>query len=106
MKKITLCLLTLCLLLSVNLMPLRAVTALPSHTQNTTLPVQPPEVSVLLNRLNEIKALDKSKMSFGEKRKLRKETRSIKHELRVNQGGIYLSVGAIIIIILLLILLL
>lgn len=61
---------------------------------------------VLLDRLSEIDVMDKSDMSFSEKRKLRKEVRSINGELKTLDGGVYLSVGAIIIILLLLILLL
>lgn len=61
---------------------------------------------VLLKRLDEIKALDKSEMTRPERRKLRKEVRTIKRELKDLGGGIYISVGALIIIILLLIILL
>jgi hypothetical protein len=60
----------------------------------------------LLIRLNEINALDKSNLKSSEKRSLRKETRSINHQLRQAGGGVYISVGAAIIIILLLIILL
>ncbi|MBB6004401.1 hypothetical protein [Arcicella rosea] len=64
------------------------------------------EATVLINRLEEIKAMDKSNMSSIEKKALRKEVRSIKQSLKEVGGGVYLSVGAIIIIVLLLILLL
>lgn len=60
----------------------------------------------LINRLEEIKAMDKSNMTRSEKKALRKEVRSIKEELKTAGGGVYLSIGAIIIIILLLILIL
>jgi hypothetical protein len=60
----------------------------------------------LLARLNEIKAMDKSDLNFSEKRQLRKETRSIKHELKQINGGVYISATAIILIALLLIILL
>lgn len=66
----------------------------------------PAEVKIMLNRLEEIKEMDKSDLSSKEKKALRKEVRSIKAELRSTGNGVYLSVGAIIIIILLLILLL
>ncbi|MDP1813200.1 MAG: hypothetical protein Q8K92_01990 [Leadbetterella sp.] len=65
-----------------------------------------PRATVLQARLDELKAMDKSDMSFSEKRQLRKETRSIKKEMAQINGGVYLSVGAIIIIVLLLILIL
>jgi hypothetical protein len=61
---------------------------------------------VLVNRLNEIKEMDKSEMTRAEKKELRKEVKAIKSELKSTGNGVYLSIGAIIIIILLLILLL
>lgn len=63
-------------------------------------------VAQLQNRLDEIKEMDKRALSASEKRMLRREVRDIKKELAVMNGGIYLSVGAIILIALLLILLL
>lgn len=61
--------------------------------------------SSLLNRLAEIKAMDKSNLSSLEKKSNRKETRSIKKQLRDHSyGGIYISVGAVLLIILILIL--
>ncbi len=68
--------------------------------------VEAARAKTLLSRLEEIKALDRSEMSFTEKRALRKEVRSIKSELTVLGGGVYLSVGGIIIILLILILIL
>ena len=58
---------------------------------------------VLLNRLEEIKALDKSKLTSAQKKQLRMEVKSSKKELNELGGGIYLSVGAIILILVLLI---
>ncbi|UQD56672.1 hypothetical protein [Flavobacterium sp. K5-23] len=66
----------------------------------------PAEVKVMLARLDEIKAMDKSSMSRIEKKELRKEVRTLNASLRSTGNGVYLSVGAVIIIILLLILLL
>lgn len=66
----------------------------------------PAEVKIMVNRLEEIKAMDKSSMTRVEKKELRKEVREIKANLKSSNSGIYLSVGAIIIIVLLLILLL
>jgi len=63
-------------------------------------------VAGLINRVNEIKDMDRSNLTAAEKQDLRKELRSLKKEVRKNSNGIYLSVGAIIIVILLLILLL
>ena len=60
----------------------------------------------MLNRLHEIKDMDKNNLSRSEKKELRNEVKNIRKELKSNSRGIYLSVGAIIIIVLLLILLL
>ncbi|MGN6292228.1 MAG: hypothetical protein ACTHMV_05730 [Chitinophagaceae bacterium] len=57
------------------------------------------------NRVEEIKAMDKSTLSRAEKKALKKELRQMNKEAKEIKG-IYLSFGAIIIIILLLILLL
>jgi tRNA pseudouridine-54 N-methylase len=67
---------------------------------------QAERTKVITARLYEIKAMDKSSMSAAEKKALRKEVKAMKQEMREGNGGIYLSVGAVIIIILLLILLL
>ena len=65
------------------------------------------EVKAMINRLEAIKAMDRSKLSFSEKKELRKEVLSIKEKLsQPPYAGVYVSVGALIIIILLLILLL
>jgi predicted transcriptional regulator with HTH domain len=66
----------------------------------------PIEVQAMFNRLEEIKALDKSKMNSIQKKEIRKEIKTIKSQLRTTNNGVYLSIGAIIIIILLLILIL
>lgn len=58
------------------------------------------------SRLNEIYEMDKSDMSFGEKRALRKEVRSIEKTTSAGGGGIYISVGGLLLIIILLIILL
>lgn len=61
----------------------------------------------LLNeRLIELRDIDKSKLTAVERKELRSEVREIKKELAELSGGVYLSVGAVIIILLLLILLL
>lgn len=59
------------------------------------------------NRIVEIRNMDKSNLTSSEKKELRKELRSLKKESQPKRkGGIYLSVGAIIVIGVLLILLL
>jgi hypothetical protein len=74
----------------------------------TVIPATTPEERAmqLEKRLNEIKAIDPKTLSRGEKRALRGEVKAIKKEMKTISGGVYLSVGALILIVLLLILLL
>ena len=60
----------------------------------------------LINRMNEIKMMDKSTLNSLEKKELRMELKSMRKEMKHAQSGVYISVGAIIIILLLLIILL
>ena len=60
----------------------------------------------LSSRLEEIKAMDTKNMTRAEKKALRVEVKTIKKELAAVSGGVYLSIGAILLIALLLILLL
>lgn len=62
----------------------------------------------LMNRLVEIRDMDKSNLTLSERKALRKEVKEMKKEIRADRkkNGVYLSVGAIIIIALLLIILL
>lgn len=64
------------------------------------------KVEVMINRIKEIRDMDKSDLTRVERKALRKEVREIKTALKASNNGVYLSVGAIIIIILLLILIL
>jgi hypothetical protein len=72
-------------------------------TENTNANARAQQV---VTRLIEIRDMDKSSLTSSEKRALRNEVREMKKEVKRNENGVYLSVGAIIIIILLLILLL
>ncbi len=106
MKKITLCVVT-ALLLSTTI---QAQTQTKSEPVATSLVANKADESakagVLLARLDKINTMDKSTLSSGEKKQLRKEVRTIKSTLNEMGGGVYVSVGAIIIILLLLIILL
>ena len=104
MKKITLSVMTLFMLLSFIPTQLRAETNSTSIAK--TKAVESAEANAMIARINEIKAMDKSQMSSQEKKQLRKEVRTLKTNLAQIGGGIYLSIGAIIVILLLLILLL
>ena len=67
---------------------------------------QQAKLDKITNRVEEIREMDKSQLSRTEKVELRKELREMKNQAKAISGGVYLSVGAIIIIILLLILIL
>ncbi len=64
------------------------------------------KLQAIKTRVEEIKAMDKSQLSKEEKQELKTELKTMKTQARAIGGGIYLSVGAIIIIILVLILIL
>jgi hypothetical protein len=109
MRKLAFCLVTA--LLSLTFIP----TQLKAGTKTITLSTDvasidktavSAEATVLITRLDAIKAMDKSTLNFSEKQLLRKEVRSIKGQLSEMSGGVYLSVGAILLIALLLIILL
>lgn len=57
-------------------------------------------------RLLEIKEMDKSTLTREQRKDLKAELRNMTKEAKMTSGGVYLSVGAIIIIILILILIL
>jgi Ribonuclease G/E len=106
MKKLTLCIMTALLLLAFVPMQLNAEPETNASPKATTEVVMSDEAVVLMDRLEEIEAMDKSDLSSAERKELRKEVRDIKKELKELSGGVYISVGAAILIVLLLILLL
>ena len=72
----------------------------------TTAKTEDSRAQQLMQRLEEIRGLKKSELTGLEKKGLRKEVKGIKKEMKAMTGGVYLSVGALIIVILLLILIL
>ncbi|MCR9016985.1 hypothetical protein [Aquiflexum gelatinilyticum] len=68
-------------------------------------PEQKERLSEIEVRVEEIKAMDFSEMSKEERKEVKNELKDMKVEAKQMGGGVYLSVGAIIIILLLLILL-
>ncbi len=104
MKKLLLATLTMFMLFSI--IPVQLQAGVETRSVPATPAPVPAEVTVMLNRLDEIKAMDMSALGKVEKKELRKEVKMIRSDLRAAGQGVYLSVGAIIIIILLLILLL
>lgn len=105
MKKITLFTIIMLMTLSVFPTAMSAKTIEPISSSNNPKEV-PAAVTVMLNRLEEIKKMDRSELNSSEKKALRKEVKAIKSSLKASGNGVYLSIGAIIIIVLLLVLLL
>lgn len=105
MKKTTLCLMTAGLLLTFQPLQSKAITATETSSFDESKPIEASEANHLLHRLNEINEMDKSDLKASEKKNLRKEVRSIEHRLTPAGGGVYISVGAVILIVLLLIIL-
>lgn len=100
MKKQIYLLLTAVLLASGSVMA-NEVKSKPALTEN-----QIARVSEITRRVEEIKNMDKSDLSRTERKALRSELLDMKKEVKATNGGVYLSVGAIIIILLVLILIL
>lgn len=104
MKKLTLY--AMILLVSMSSITTLSATEKDSLVATATTKEVPADVSKLLSRLDEIKAMDKTTLNRLEKKEVRKEVRAIKSELKEKRHGVYISVGAFIIIILLLVILL
>ena len=106
MKKIILCLMVTCL--SLTLIPLQSNAATIAKTSSSVpaKPAEAAEAKTLELRLNEINAMNKSELKSAEKKSLRKEVKSINLRLREIGGGVYISVGALILIVILLVILL
>lgn len=103
MKKIL-----ICMLIAVNVFTMFPSSLLANGVKTTdslalSHPVDSSYSKELTARLNTIKEMDKSSLSREEKKALRAELRETKKLLRENEGGIYLSVGAVILIVVLLI---
>lgn len=105
MKKIILGIMATCL--SFTFHPIQAIAATTSTPSTLTVSrdLESEKAKALLTRLDEINAMDKTNLKPSEKRSLRREVRSIKHDLKTIGGGVYISVGAIIIILILLLIL-
>ncbi len=102
-------LLSTALMLTFSVSNLKAATIISEPTaKEITMTDAQKEVKLqaIKERVEEIKAMDKSQLNKEEKQELKAELKSMKTQARALGGGIYLSVGAIIIIILVLILIL
>lgn len=104
MKKFICSTLAICILSAFSLTDVNATEANHPKAPATETPI-PAEIQVLINRVYEIREMDRSNLTTVERKELKQELRGIKSELKAVQG-IYLSIGALIIIILLLILIL
>lgn len=80
--------------------------AISNESSNTKLVTTETNSAALIERLEEIKSVDKHLINSAEKKALRKEVKSIKKQLQKNGDGIYMSAGAVILIVLLVIILL
>jgi hypothetical protein len=105
MKKIKLGLMIICLSLTFQPLTSNAETITASPSSVVSKLAESEKAKSLLVRLDEINAMDKSDLKSSEKRSLRREVRSIEKQLKETSGGVYISVGALIIIVLLLIIL-
>jgi hypothetical protein len=106
MKKIILSLIATCLLLTFNPLQSNAATVAAPTSVAVTKTAEIAEAKALYKRLDEIKAIDKSNLKSSEKQVLRKEVREIKTKLANLGGGVYISVGGLVLIIILLLILL
>ena len=106
MKKIAFCLTATCLSLTFHPLQSNATTIVAPYSTVVSKSEESAQAKILLLRLNEINAMDKSDLKSSDKKKLRTEVRSIRHQLGEIGGGVYISVGALIIILILLIILL
>ena len=103
MKKIIFCIMAI--FLSLTFIPVQAKdTVKPNKSVTVPKPIDATEAKALEVRLNEIKSMDKTKLSVSEKKSLRKEVKATKQ--RLHDGGvIYISAGTLLLIIILLIIL-
>ena len=97
--------LTLVFLLGISASPVMAADNKDKNKTELTAEQQV-QFKRITDRVEEIRNMDKSDLSRVEKKALRKELKEMNNQARAMNGGVYLSVGAIIIIILLLILIL
>ncbi len=64
----------------------------------------PDHIKVMINRLHEIKQMDKSALTRLEKKQLRKEVKAIKSNLENPEKNVFASIGGVLIVILVLVL--
>lgn len=105
MKKIIVNLFALMMLMAVSTATVKADNEVADATSTAEVElVEQSEADMLVQRLEEIKQMDKSQLTFKEKRELRKEVKAINKELN-QQPYIYISSAALLIIIIIILLL-
>ncbi|MBI1223756.1 MAG: hypothetical protein GC192_00850 [Bacteroidetes bacterium] len=105
MKKLMMSLLAILLIFAGLTTPMMAVNTTTPVPVDSTSAEAMLEVNNMTQRLEEIKAMDKSSMTRVEKKALRKEVRSIKNRMKKLSGGVYISASTLIIILILVIIL-
>ena len=73
--------------------------------ETTTAKATPPEVQKLIDRVYEIKNMDRSQLTTAERKELKSELKEVKKQLRVVES-IYIPVTTVIVILLILLILL
>ena len=73
----------------------------PARTENK---LSDEEAARITKRVEEIRAMDKSKLSVSERKELRKELRGYKERIKLDSGVIYISAGTLLLIIIILLL--
>ena len=94
---------TLCVCLFLTMMILTSVTADTQAKTAMTIPLdsaQAVNAKQLLIRLDEINAIDKSKLTLPQTKSLRKELRLIKGELKELEKGTYMPVRKLLVLLL------
>jgi hypothetical protein len=105
MKKVSLRYLVIALFTFFSLANVEAAKTDPRIERTAMTSPPPPEVQRMINRVYEIKAMDKSNLSVAEKKELKTELKTMKKDLKAIDA-LYIPIGTAIVIILLLILLL
>lgn len=100
-KKIYLLATALMLMLSAPSVMAKDTKSKPDMTESQKI-----RLAEITKRAEEIRSMDRSQLSRDERKALRNEVLEMKKEAKAISGGVYLSVGAIIIILLILILIL
>ena len=93
------------LLLAITI-PASSAIIVTEPTATSSPKTEDPRAQQLMSRLETIRDMNKENLTRTEKKDLRKEVKGIRKEMKTIKGGVYLSVGAIILVVILLIILL